>query len=137
MQDKSANNKTAPLPQETLTDFAGCYLMKIDVDSALMSLSANDSVSGFTGKMDYRPKQTLPHHGTVVLKKDANYVKGWYTSINFEGRETVTEKIFRPTQNGLTEGVGEMESRNDTAFFKYPNNLRFEDNFPYRKTACN
>ena len=136
MQDNSANNKL-PVPQPDLTDYAGCYLMKIDVDSALLTLKEDSSGGGFTGSLNYKPKQAIPHEGSVVLKKDANYLKGWYSSVNFEGRTTVTEKIFRPTANGITEGVGEMDSRNDTAFFKYPSTLRYEDNFPFRKTSCN
>lgn len=136
LQDNSSHQPPAP-EVPVLTDFNGCFLMKIDVDSATMDLKLNDTSGFYEGKMAYRPKTTNPHNGTIALKQDSFYIKGWYTSVNFEGRKTVSEKIFRPVSNGLTEGVGDMEERNDSAFYKYPNNLRFEDNFPFRKIPCN
>ena len=130
---------TALLQKDTgrfhLSDnFSGCYELLLLSDSAYMNLE--QSPTGYAGTLDYRPKELAKHNGFVVLQKDSTYLRGWYTSTNFEGKETHTEKIFKITTRGLTEGTGEMYERSDSALFKYPNNLAFEDNFPFLKKQC-
>lgn len=114
---------------------AGCYQMIIERDSAFLQLK--DSAGLLTGLLVYHRYEKDSNSGIftgVVTRK--NQLEGWYHFMS-EGMISVRQVIFKISDNALSEGYGDIELRNDTAYFKYQSNLRFEVNHPFSKQVCN
>ena len=46
-------------------------------------------------------------------------------------------KLFIKTKaNSFAEGYGDIKMNNDTAIFKYPHALNFEEKHPFNKVNC-
>ncbi|MDB5201927.1 MAG: hypothetical protein JWQ27_1336 [Ferruginibacter sp.] len=137
--EQTGNTVTAPdavpaSPKETSPeDFSGCYRMIIEKDTATMKLSA--AGSDFTGDLAYKRFEKDSNKGTVQLRRDGQYLKGWYR-FNSEGEFSVRELIFRIQGANLEEGYGDVGVNKDSVYFKYPSNLNFENKHPFIKENC-
>lgn len=111
----------------------GCYMMIIENDTAIMNVTQQqDSI---TGSLVYKRDGKDNNTGSVSLVKTSNRVEGWYR-YQSEGKISVRQIVFKTTSNSFSEGYGDIKMNNDTAFFKYPHALNFEDKHPFNKVNC-
>ncbi|MEO6490668.1 MAG: hypothetical protein ABIO04_12065 [Ferruginibacter sp.] len=111
----------------------GCYMMNIGKDSAFLRLDANGIF--VKGALIYERFEKDNNKGTIEGTITDNVIKAWY-KFTSEGIISVREVYFRATGKQLAEGYGEMDMRNDTAYFKYPSTVSYEDHHPYTRINC-
>lgn len=112
---------------------SGCYRMVIHKDSALMNLTVNGK--NVSGKLEYRRFEKDSNTGNFSGTIDSNRINAWY-SFQAEGTISVRQVIFKIDGDKLLEGYGDVGAKGDTAYFKYPHALNYENNHPYSKIAC-
>lgn len=112
---------------------AGCYQMVINKDTAYMQLA--DSGYFFTGTLSYKRFEKDSNDGAVSLSKEKDHLSGWYT-FKSEGITSVRQIIFKSYDGKLAEGFGEIGVLGDSAFYKYPVTLQFEETHPFLKVNC-
>lgn len=111
----------------------GCYEMIIEKDSALMNISLNGNK--VSGKLQYKRFEKDRNTGNFIGNIDSGKIIGWYT-FQSEGMVSVRQVIFKVMQDKISEGYGDIELKGDTAYFKYPHTLNFEENHPFIKVNC-
>ena len=129
----SAKEDSAAITPINPVSLEGCYLMNIEKDTAVLQLK--DSMGILTGTLEYRRFEKDDNTGIFTgILTSKNTLEGWYR-FHSEGLISMRQVIFK-VNSGLAEGYGEMELKHDSAFFKYPSNLRFEENHPFLKDSC-
>jgi hypothetical protein len=134
--DKTGKQEVAPpLAKDTAAavTYAGCYEMIINKDSAYLQLT--DSGYFYTGKLIYKRFEKDSNNGIVSLSKEKDHLSGWYT-FQSEGMTSVRQIIFKAYDGKLAEGFGEIAVISDSAFYKYPVTLQFEETHPFIKVNC-
>lgn len=111
----------------------GCYMMNIGRDTAKLQLTGNGVE--VKGHLIYKRFEKDSNEGTIDgILKDGK-IRAWYR-FQSEGTLSVKEVYFNIQGTILTEGYGEMLQKNDTAFFKFPSALNYEEKHPYIQTNC-
>lgn len=115
-------------------DISGCYQLIIEKDTALMKMtSAGDVVSGhLTYKRFEKDSNDGDFTGNIYPNGRMNI---WY-KFKSEGLISVRQVIFKINENALVEGYGDVTMQHDTAVFKYPTTLAYEENHPFIKVTC-
>ncbi len=112
----------------------GCYRMVIKRDTAEMKIEVRgDSVSG---DLFYNPFETDSNFGKFRGTFRDSIIRAWYT-FESEGMVSYREVVYKLIGEELVEGYGDIEMSNDSAWFKYPHTLKFEDDHPFKKVSCN
>ena len=135
---ESVNEKKEKKPESTPnislpTSLNGCYEMIISSDTAFMKIEQNSDV--LNGILKYKRKDKDSNKGNISLTKKGNRAEGYYT-FQSEGKTSVRQIVFKISNNSLAEGYGNIEMKNDTAFFKYPHALNFEEKHTFNKINC-
>ena len=111
----------------------GCYEMIIAKDTAFMKIEQNKDV--LNGTLTYKRKDKDSNKGIVVLAKSGERAEGYYT-FQSEGQTSVRQIVFKINNNSFSEGYGDIEMKNDTAIYKYPHALNFEEKHSFNKISC-
>ena len=135
---ESSNEKVQTKPVTAATTAApaslnGCYEMIISGDTAFMNIEQSSDM--LNGTLKYKRKDKDNNNGKVVLTKAGNRAEGYYT-FQSEGLTTVRQIVFKINNNSFAEGYGNIEMKNDTAVFKYPHALNFEEKHTFNKVTC-
>lgn len=112
-------------------DPAGCYRMIIKNDTAIISLNTQgDSVSG---SLSYNWYERDDNDGTFkgAIKNDSLILADY--TFQSEGVTSVRQVVFKLKDSVLLQGYGELQERNDTAFFRDVNLVIFDTKNPFRK----
>ena len=120
---------TTPAPES----LNGCYEMVISGDTAFMNIEQSSDM--LNGTLKYKRKDKDSNKGKVVLTKTGNRAEGFYT-FQSEGLTSVRQIVFKINNNSFAEGYGNIEMKNDTAVFKYPHALNFEEKHTFNKVTC-
>ena len=141
MKDKNVEKADAKAQKDSLAkaaaqqgkDFSGCYQMIIEKDTANMNLMVvNDSI---TGTLKYNRFEKDGNEGTVRMYWNSPYLIGWY-NFQSEGKLSVREIKLLVNGETLAEAYGEVAAFTDSFGYKYPNNLNYETNHPFKKVPC-
>ena len=134
-KESNIGNDTSLSMQETNADpsVAGCYQMIISKDTANLQLSG--AGEQFSGVLNYKRFQKDSNKGTVTLLKKNDKLAGWY-SFQSEGTTSIRAIEFKMMGDKLAEAYGDIGMRNDTAYYKYPAVLKFEEKHPFNKVNC-
>ena len=111
----------------------GCYEMIIASDTAFMKIEQNNNI--LNGTLKYKRKDKDSNTGNIILTKIANRAEGYYT-FQSEGQTSVRQIIFKINNNSFSEAYGDIEMKSDTAVFKYPHALNFEEKHSFNKIDC-
>lgn len=113
--------------------FEGCYRMIISNDTATMNVvQKGDSV---TGNLIYKKKEKDSNTGFIHLVKTNSRAEGWYT-YQSEGKTSVRQIVLKISGDTFAEGYGDIKMNGDTAVFKYPHALNFEEKHTFNKINC-
>ncbi|HET9747092.1 MAG TPA: hypothetical protein VFP97_15360 [Chitinophagaceae bacterium] len=114
-------------------DTVGLCFMKItDRDTAVLMLE--QKANEISGVMLYDNFEKDGSRGTVKGKKEGDIFKLFY-DFNAEGTRSVMEVYFKEVPGGLLRGVGDMDVKADTAYFRSGINYSVKDAFS--KVDCN
>ena len=128
-EKKPERISTIPLP----ASLNGCYEMIISGDTASMKIEQNKNV--LNGILNYKQKDKDSNKGTVALTITGERAEGYYT-FQSEGKTSVRQIVFKVKSSFFAEGYGDIEMKNDTAVFKYPHSLNFEEKHAFNKIDC-
>ncbi len=133
--EKTVTNEIAVTDTATkdLPSPAGCHKMVIEKDTAYMSLQ--ESGDSLYGPLEYKRFEKDSNKGIVRLLKRNGRAEGWYY-FQSEGMQSVRQIIFKMSGDSLSEGYGEIMMKGDTALFKYPQALQFEEKHSFVKVNC-
>ena len=122
-----------PRPVANKDSVGGCYQMVIDKDTAWLQVTHRDST--LTGSLVYKRFKRDSNNGNVFLTMAGDKFAGLY---HFEtaGKKAVRQIVFKPDSDNLLEGYGDLDMKNDSAYFKYPGTLQFENKHPFIRTRC-
>lgn len=134
--ESKKQDASQPVAKDTAAaniSYSGCYEMIISRDTAYMQLA--DSGYFYTGMLSYKRFEKDSNKGIVSLSKEKDHLSGWYT-FQSEGITSVRQIIFKAYDGKLAEGFGEVGVVGDSAFYKYPVTLQFEETHPFIKVNC-
>lgn len=131
------NNKAVNTPSSDEIkpiNYSGCYEMIISRDSALLNIDFDGNM--VSGKLEYRRFEKDSNKGTFTGTFNDGIINAWY-NFQSEGILSVRQLMFKVEGENILEGYGEMEQIADSAVFKYPQTLKYENRHPYIKIQCN
>ena len=121
-------------PQVSLPGInSGCYQLNINHDTAFMRLNVEGNKA--SGILVYKPFEKDKNEGTFIGNIVNDTLTAWYR-FKSEGMISVRQIKMKVVKNGFAEGYGDMDMTHDTAYFKYPYTLRYEDDHTYWKINC-
>ena len=122
----SPNVVDRPVP-----DVAGCYMKIVGRDTAILMLEQNGKE--YSGKMVYDNYEKDGSRGTIKGKEEEGVLKLWY-DFNSEGMHSVTEVYFKIDNGKLLRGIGDMDTKTDTAYFI--SGINYSDKEAFAKVDC-
>ena len=111
----------------------GCYMKKLDKDIYVLQLEQMGTA--VTGKLQFDNYQKDDSRGTVKGIVDGNTVKLWY-DFTAEGMHSIMEIYFKKQGDGLVHGIGDTEVKGDSAFYKNPSAINYEEKQLFTKVDC-
>ena len=133
VKEKKETTPDTAVTVVTPASFDGCYEMIISGDTASLNIKQNNET--LSGSLIYNRKGKDRNNGNVVLTKNNDRVEGYYT-FQSEGQNSVRQIILKIIGSSFAEGYGDIEMKNDTAVFKYPHALNFEEKHAFKKVNC-
>lgn len=109
----------------------GCYMKIVGRDTAIIKLEQKGNV--FTGKMIYDNYEKDGSKGIIKGKEEGGILKLWY-DFDSEGRHSVTEVYFKKDNGRLLRGIGDMDTKTDTAYFT--SGINYSDKEAFSKVDC-
>ncbi len=136
--DSSDENPEKVIAADTMISqsrpLTGCYRMTIARDTADITLRHEGN--RVQGTLVYNRFEKDDNNGTFEGIIENGIINGWY-HYQSEGMISVKQVRLKIREETLEEGYGDLELKNDTAYFKYPTSITYEANHPYKKIACN
>ena len=113
----------------------GCYLSVFNKDTSRLKIKADNG--RITGELVYKRFEKDGNKGIINGEIKDSLIVAYYT-FEAEGTTSVREVVFKPSDNGLLEGFGDIEiSRSgDTAKFKDISQLQFQESLTFIKENC-
>jgi hypothetical protein len=118
---------------DSIVNVSGCYMKKLSRDIYVLQLEQSGTT--VTGKLQFDNYQKDDSKGTVKGIVDENIVKLWY-DFTAEGMHSILEKYFKKQGDGLIHGIGDTEVKGDSAFYKNPAAINFEEKQLFTKVDC-
>jgi len=118
---------------DSIVNVNGCYMKKLDRDIYVLQLEQTGTA--VTGKLQFDNYQKDDSKGTVKGIVDGNIVKLWY-DFTAEGMHSILEIYFKKQGDGLIHGIGDTEVKGDSAFYKNPAAINFEEKQLFTKVDC-
>ena len=137
--DYSGNSKTSDTGKiispnaedRPVSDVTGCYMKIVGRDTAILMLEQNGKE--YSGKMLYDNYEKDGSRGTIKGKEEEGILKLWY-DFNSEGVHSVSEVYFKKENGKLLRGVGDMDTKTDTAYFI--SGINYSDKEAFNKVDC-
>jgi hypothetical protein len=113
------------------SEVPGCYMKIMGRDTAILMLEQKGKE--YSGKMIYDNYEKDGSKGIIKGKEEDGILKLWYY-FDSEGRHSVSEVYFKKDNGKLLRGVGDMDTKTDTAFFT--SGINYSDKEAFSKVAC-
>jgi len=117
--------------ERPVSDVTGCYMKIVGRDTAIIMLEQNGK--NYSGKMIYDNYEKDGSSGIIKGKEEEGILKLWY-DFNSEGMHSVTEVYFKKDNGKLLRGVGDMDTKTDTAYFI--SGINYSDKEAFTKVDC-
>ena len=120
------------LPQPS-NDISGCYLYTLDRDTLIAKLQQNgDRVEGSLVFDNYRMDGS---RGTVNGEMVGDIIKLQYVFTS-EGMNSVMDVYFKVENGAIVRGMGDVDVKGDTAYFKDPSLVTYPTSTVLKKIDC-
>jgi hypothetical protein len=110
---------------------SACFMKITGRDTAVLML--DQKANEISGVMLYDNYEKDGSRGTVKGKKEGVILKLFY-DFNAEGTRSVMEVYFKEVPGGLLRGVGDMDVKADTAYFR--SGINYSDKEAFAKVDC-
>ena len=121
--------------QDSITvDVSGCYRRIIARDSFTAVFEQRGNA--INGRLVFDNYEKDGSSGDVKGKLEGDILKLIYT-FNSEGMKSVMHVYFRYQNNKLIRGIGDMDVKGDTAYFKKPDMIVYPEDEVWQKVSCN
>lgn len=138
--DKKAGEDAAQLntdsiavkPHDATNNIEGCYLQILNRDTFAASLQQQGKL--VTGRISFDNYEKDASTGTVSGKLKDDILKLDYAFAS-EGMTSVMELYFKYKNGILVSGIGEMNTKGDTAYFVNPALIKY-DGSALQKVDC-
>lgn len=110
----------------------GCYMMILKRDTMVLHIESSEKI---TGKLTFDNFEKDGSSGLVNGAKNGDTLKLSYAFAS-EGMNTVMDVYFKVDGDKLLRGVGDMQTKGDTAYFTNPSQVKFPEENPFVKTIC-
>lgn len=130
---RATSDSTDPVPgpfKDISVD--GCYMQILQRDTFVASLQEQEGL--VHGKMSFNNYEKDKSSGTVSGRLEADILKLYYTFAS-EGTTSVMELYFKYRDGNLIRGIGDMNTRGDTAFFVNPAQITYSGD-EFKKISC-
>ncbi len=115
----------------SVSDVTGCYMKIVGRDTAILRLEQKGKE--FSGKMIYDNYEKDGSRGNIKGKEEEGILKLWY-DFDSEGMHSVTEVYFKKGNEKLLRGIGDMDTKTDTAYFT--SGINYSDKEAFLKVDC-
>jgi hypothetical protein len=119
-------------PNDTTNNIEGCYLQILNRDTFTASLQQQGNL--VTGRMSFNNYEKDASTGTVSGKLQDDVLKLDYAFAS-EGMTSVMQLYFKYKDGILVRGTGEMNTKEDTAYFVNPALIKY-DGSALQKVDC-
>jgi hypothetical protein len=126
------NDTTNQASNKTLS-ITGCYIKTLKRDTVLLQLQQNGE--NIHGKMVFDNFEKDGSHGMVNGKINGDTLTLIYDFFA-EGMKSVSEEIFRVSNDQLIRASGNIGTRGDTVYYKRDEALQFNNDNIFTKTGC-
>jgi hypothetical protein len=127
-EDKPQETNTGPAPVD-----AACYMQVLQRDTIVVRIEKNGN--DISGRLSFDNYEKDGSTGTVRGKQEGDVLQLLY-SFASEGTNSVMEVFFKEQENALLRGVGEMQTKGDTAYFVNPEQITYPGNGRMEKINC-
>lgn len=110
-----------------------CYQFVSGKDVYTYRLFIKDSAVSGTAHYDNFEKDDSK--GSVNGKLTNDILHLWY-SFESEGMQSVSERYFKVASGQITEGIGKIDVKGDTAYFPSPETIDYTKGLVFKQTAC-
>lgn len=117
---------------DAITDIEGCYMQVLKRDTFTASLQQQGNT--VTGRLSFDNYEKDGSTGTVSGKIQGDVLKLEYAFVS-EGMNSVMELYFKYQDGMLVRGIGEMKSKEDTAYYVNPALIKY-DGGELKKISC-
>ncbi len=126
------NADSLAVKSDTTNNIEGCYMQVLNRDTFTASLQQQGNL--VTGSMSFDNYEKDASTGTVSGKLQDDILKLDYAFAS-EGMTSVMELYFKYKDGILVRGIGEMNTKGDTAYFVNPALIKYEGS-GFQKTDC-
>jgi hypothetical protein len=131
----NADDDSKPVvPDQENETSGGCYMRVLKRDTMVLHIN-NTSGENISGKLSFDNYEKDGSTGTVKGKREGDILKLIY-SFQSEGTSSVMEVYFKEENDGMARGVGEMQTKGDTAYFVQPDKITYPSNGMMKKIDC-
>lgn len=127
--DSSGEVKPA---DDAFADIAGCYMQVLKRDTFAANLQQQGNT--VTGRLSFDNYEKDGSTGTVSGKLQGDVLKLEYVFVS-EGMNSVMELYFKYNEGILVRGIGEMNTKGDTAYFINPALIKYNGS-ALKKIPC-
>lgn len=127
----SAQVASTDTGQQPTNDETACYMKVTGRDTAIVMLDQKGN--DLSGQMLYDNFEKDGSSGIIKGKKNGDILKLLY-DFNSEGTHSVMEVYFKEVAGGLLRGVGDMDVKGDTAYFR--SGINYSDKEAFSKVDC-
>ena len=130
-QATSDSTGLAPVPFKD-TSVHGCYMQVLKRDTFIANLQQQENL--VYGTMSFNNYEKDKSSGTVSGSIKGDILKLNYTFAS-EGTTSVMELYFKYKDGNLIQGIGDMNTKGDTAYFVNPAQITYTD-AEFKKIPC-
>lgn len=132
-EDQSSKKDIISCSYPSAKTVSGCYMQTIQRDTIIANLfqQGND----ITGTLVFDNYEKDGSKGNVTGKRYGDTLKLLYT-FQSEGITSVMDIYFKLQNNNLLRGIGEMNTKADTAYFINPSAVTFPVSGTLSKVDC-
>jgi hypothetical protein len=120
-------------PPKPVNDLEGCYMKVNGRDTAILVLKSDGD--NLSGKMIFDNYQYDGSSGTVSGRVEGEIIKIWYDFLA-EGMHSVMEIYFKKEDGRLLRGMGDIDVKSDTSYYKYPSSINFPEKEIFERVDC-
>ena len=127
------DSSTMPGTDKLVNDHIGCYMKVTGRDTTILMLEqVGDDLNG---KMIFDNYQKDGSSGTVNGRREGEIIRLWYDFFS-EGMNSKMEIYFKFEEGKLIRGIGEIDVKNDSAFYKNVQTIGYPATETFEKVAC-
>jgi hypothetical protein len=134
IKENTAENNTGETEPTLPGNNNACYMQVLKRDTIVLHLT-NTTGSDISGRLSFDNYEKDGSTGTVKGRREGDVLKLIY-SFQSEGTNSVMEVYFKEENDGMARGVGEIQTKGDTAYFVHPDRISYPASGMMKKTDC-